>query len=178
MTAQKFRRAPYQASGPAEVFAATPLIDPDVVPFPWDLPPENSTHVYQPGSVDAPAPATPTVVTQFQVPDGHWFVLKARMNAFDGQTWVRGSGDIVWTTDVNSPVGLVSPQGIPVQGLQAEAFNVGSFEVGPVYWYGRKVFAPNDIIRVKVTTTAVIMQGSPNTFTSILIGWIWPIEKR
>lgn len=168
------RRAPYVASGPTSVVEATKLIDPDLVPFPWDLPPRNSTVVYQPASIAAPAAATTTQIVQYQVPDGHFFVLKARMNAFDGQSWVRGSGDILWTTDVDTPIGITAPQGEPIQGLQSEAFNVGSFDHGPVPWMGRKVFQPLNIIRVKVLTTNAIAAGAPNYFTSILIGWIWP----
>lgn len=172
------RRVPYTSSGPTSVIQASKLIDPDpMVPFPWDLPPRNSTIVYQPNSIVAPAAATQTQILQYQVPSGHYFALKARMNAFDGQSWVRGSGDIIWTTDVDTPIGITSPQGEPIQGLQAEAFNVGSFDHGPVPWWGRKVFTPLEIIRVKVLTTNAINPGAPNYFTSILIGWIWPDDR-
>lgn len=177
------RQVPYLASGPTSVVEATKLVDLDpMVPFPWDLPPENSTPIYQPGTIPAPLAATQTVVTSYLVPDGHLFVLKSRLNWFEGAnspgpSFIRGSGDITWTTDVNTPIGITAPQGEPIQGLQSETFNVGSPEFGPVQWWGRKVFMPLDIIRVKVTTTAAINPGAPNYFTSILVGWIWPLPR-
>lgn len=169
---------PYVVTGPDQMAEATAdLMDESWVPFPWDLPPKNSHHVYRAGipplsSIVMPAFATPTVVCQYQVPDGYQFVLRARMNATNA-VFAEGSGDLIWTTDVNTPLGTTAPQGNAIHGLEGERFSVGSFAHGPVRWWGRTIYKANDIIRVKVLNSAVA-PGAPSYLTSILVGWIWP----
>lgn len=153
----------------------TPTAPSPPVPFPWDLPPKNSKPVCKSFSIVAPAVATPTVVVQYTVPDGFQFVLTDRVNAYAGSAFIQGSGYARWTTDVNVTPGIVTPQGFPVEGMAGETFACGSLEF-PWPVRGYLVFEPLDVIRVKVTTTAPITAGSPNFFTSVLLGWIWPLK--
>lgn len=167
-------------SGATAVRAAQSLRPPKrskvPVPFPWDLPPENSKMIYQQGVIASPAQGvTPAVVVSYQVPDGFYFTLRGRINVFTGVT-VEGSGDVAWTTDVDTPVGITSPQGYPLQGMADEPFQVGSLTGSPFPIIGRLVFEPNDIIRVKVLNTSVGV-GAPNYFISVLMGWLWPLER-
>ncbi len=170
---------PLLMTGPQAVRAANSLRRPpqpnQPVPFPWDLAPKDSRPVCQSGSVASPAQAAQVVVVQYQVPDGFQFALKGRINAYTG-TMVIGSGDALWTTDVNKQLNLTTPQGWTVEGLQAESFGVGSLTEGPFPVEGFLVFDPNDIVRVKATNVNVDA-GAPNYFISVLMGWIWPTGK-
>lgn len=170
---------PALMSGPNAVRAASSLRPPRAaaqpVPFPWDLPPKNSKPVYEVASLASPAQgATPSLILEYQVPDGFQFVLRGRINAFTGAL-VAGSGDALWTTDVNVTPGIATPQGYPIEGFAGEKIGVGSFTEGPFPVYGCLIFDPNDIVRVKVANIGVAV-GAPNFFNSALMGWIWPVK--
>jgi len=173
------RQGALQMTGPQAVRAATSLrpspAPAQPVPFPWDLAPKDSKPVCASGSILSPAQGATVTVCQYQVPDGFQFALKGRINVFTG-TLILGSGDALWTTDVNRTPGVTTPQGWPIEGMSGETFGVGSLTEGPFPVYGYLVFDPNDIIRVRATNVSVDT-SAPNFFISVLMGWIWPTKR-
>lgn len=174
---------PFMTAGPLSIRGANAMRKPrrfyEPVPFPWSLPDRDSKPVQAFGSIVAPATATLTTVVQYQVPDGFQFVLTDRVNDYNGAGFSTGSGgpgsgDILWSTTVDNPA-TSTPQGYSVEFMSNETFPVGSFTI-PWPVRGYLVFDPNHIIRVNVLTTAAITPGAPNYFTSILMGWIYPLR--
>jgi len=145
------------------------------VPFPWDLAPKDSRPVYEHGAVASPAQGSTVTVVEYHVPDGFQFALRGRINVYTG-TMVIGSGDALWTTDVNRKPGVTTPQGWGIEGMTAEPYGVGSLTGGPFPVHGYLVFDPNDIIRVRASNVNVDADA-PNYFISVLMGWIWPTGK-
>jgi hypothetical protein len=166
--------SPIQLAGPSAVRAARRIPFKPEVPFPWDLPPEDSRPVYQSGVIAAPLVGVQTVILQYVVPDGFLFAFKARLNTFQGSGMVIGAPSATWTTDVNSTPGIAVPQGWPVEGMAAETFPVGSLVAGPWPVLGCLVLESLDILRVKVVTDADIAPGVPNYFISAIMGWLYP----
>lgn len=138
-------------------------------------PPKSGIDIYVSGSVAAPAPTVLTLLLSYQVPSGHQFALTGVMWVFDPQGgWVPGSGDIMWTLDVNNPL---SPSSLAIagrylQGFGSEMMPIGSYD--KPFWFSLpRIFAPSDLIQLKVLTTIAIAQNSGN-FNSRFIGYLWP----
>lgn len=171
-------------SGPDAVRAATQRAKQikTAVPFPWDLPPENSKILWAQGKIVVPAvgaAASLTVVTSFQVPDGFQAVIRRRLNVLSSNAVLaQGSGDLLWSTDINIDPTVTTPQGLTVQGMYQESFTYGSLDHGTAAMAFNLLLQPNDIIRVKCVNAAFGSVGAPNYLISILEGWYWPVDKR
>ena len=149
------------------------------IPPYWWLEPRSNTKCRQPvASVAIPAiSATPTEVLKFQVPAGFRFVLRAIMHTFQTSTsgsivFVNGSGDLLWTVDVDTPVGSTPLSGYGLPDLVNMAEQRGSLQEG--YWRleGYTVFEPYQTLRYKVTNVASGAVGAPNFTTCGLFGWL------
>ena len=148
----------------------------DPVSGPSLSPSRNAIDIYVSGSVAAPAPTVLTVLLAYQVPSGHQFALTGVMWKFEGPAggFVQGSGDIIWTLDVNNPLtpSALAIAGRYIQGFGSELAEIGSYE--KPWWFSRpRVFAPSDLIQLKVLTTAAIPQNS-GYFNSRFVGSLWP----
>lgn len=154
---------------PRDMRLADPVCGPSLSPS------KNSIDIYVSSSVAAPVPTVLTVLLSYQVPSGHQFALTGVMWTFDPfGGFVPGSGDIIWTLDVNNPLtpSALAIAGRYVQGFGAELAPIGSYE--KPWWFSRpRVFAPSDLIQLKGLTTVAIAQNSGN-FNSRLIGYLWP----
>ena len=155
---------------PRDPRMADPVFGPSLSPS------RDAIDIYVSASVAAPAPTTLTVLLAYQVPSGHQFALTGVMWTFEGPAggFVPGSGDIIWTLDVNNPLtpSALAIAGRYIQGFGAELAPIGSYE--KPWWFSRpRVFAPSDLIQLKVLTTVAIAQNSGN-FNSRLIGYLWP----
>lgn len=152
------------------------LLENDNWPYFWEAPRVNTQYVQKVVSIPAPATATLTEVLEVQVPSGFCFVLRAIMHTFasgigGAPVWVEGSGDILWTVDVQDPIGSVPIAGFGLPDLTNMAESRGSTMFGPWPVEGYTVFDPYYVIRYKVITTAAIAPGSPNFITCGLFGW-------
>jgi len=138
-------------------------------------PSQNAIDIYVSNSLAAPAPTVLTVLLSYQVPSGHQFALTGVMWNFDRVGgFIPGSGDIIWTLDVNNPLtpSALAIAGRYVQGFGAELAPIGSYEI-PWRFSRPRIFAPSDLIQLKVLTTIAIVQNSGN-FNSRFIGYLWP----
>ncbi len=155
---------------PRQTMLADPVFGPSLSPS------QNAVDIYVSSSVAAPAPTVLTVLLAYQVPSGHQFALTGVMWQFDGAPggFVFGSGDIIWTLDVNNPL---TPSGLAIagryiQGFGSELAPIGSYE-RPWLFRRPRIFAPSDLIQLKALTTAAIPQNS-GYFNSRFIGYLWP----
>lgn len=145
-------------------------------PYWWAVPRANAEHVQRVRSIPAPPNATVTEVLALQVPAGFVFVLRSILQGFSSgisgaPVWTEGSGDILWTVDVDNPTGSLSFSGYGLPDLTLMAESRGSVGFGPWPVEGYNVFNPYQTIRYKVVTTAEIAPGAPNYITCGLFGW-------
>ena len=146
----------------------------DPIAGPSLSPPKSAIDMYVSSSIAAPAPATLTVLLSYQVPSGHCFALTGVMWRFDPPGgWQYGSGDVIWTLDVNNPL---SPSSLAIagrylQGFGAELMPIGAYD--KPFWFSRpRVLEPSDLLQLKVLTTVNIAQNS-GFFNSRFVGYLW-----
>lgn len=147
----------------------------DSWPYFWREPGPNTQYVQRANSIPAPLPTVETEVLSLPVPPGFKFILNAIRHGFstgiDGApVYVEGSGDIVWTIDVDKPVGANSLSGYALPDFFRMKDERGS-KLGPWPIDGYTVFDEYVTLRYKVLTTAAIAAGAPNFITCGLFGW-------
>lgn len=145
-------------------------------PYFWREPRSFTQSVPRIKSIPTPNPATVTEITSVTVPAGYNFILAGVLHGFvssvgGGVVWTPGSGDILWTVDVNVPVDAVAVSGYGLPDLSNMAEQRGSLELGPFPLDGYNVFGPYDVIRYKCITTASIPVAGGNFIFAGLIGW-------
>lgn len=143
----------------------------DKWPYVHVYPPENSRRRTPCGSVICPAATVQDVILEFDVPSGFWFFMEALGLFFNGQ--VFNFGDFLFSVDVNNPLGGGTFQGVPVTDWQNIPFPWGSSEVGPWPLPRAELFAPEDVIRAKVTNVN-LAGGAPNFFGAVFSGYLVP----
>lgn len=160
------------------VIAANSLIGKISVPDSvrqWPGPDSQYVPVVQ--SIVTPASGVLTQVLEFDVPAGNCFVMDGYRHSasISGNAFTDGSGDILWTISVNSPIAAGSNPfagyGLPYMTNMAD--QRGS-QLGPWPMLCHMVFNPYDQIRYTVITTNVIPVGIGNTITCGLFGWLAP----
>jgi hypothetical protein len=143
----------------------------------WWLQPRANTQYKQPiASIVAPPNATVTEVLALQVPVGFRFILRGILQTFQSGTggapiFVDGSGDILWTIDLDQPTGSLSLSGFGLPDFTNMAEQRGSLQNGFWRLEGYTVFDAYQTLRYKVTTTATIAPGAPNYITCGFFGW-------
>jgi len=154
-------------------------------PFPWDTPPPGHVARNPQGSKVVPdvvfattQQVNQTIVLQYQCPANKFFVVKRILMRYDGDgPFVQGSGDVVFTIDIDNPnvinQGYVISQGRSLPDFGQWLFNVGSFDFGPVDICGDLIINPNETIRVKAYATANVATGGNNRFNAWISGWEW-----
>lgn len=144
-------------------------------PYWWLFPRKGTQFKQSVGSIAAPNPGVLTEVCEVVVPSGFVFVLRAiRQNfatAANPSPFVDGSGDILFTVDVDVPIGAIALSGYPLPDLSGMADERGS-KLAPWPLEGYTVFTPYQVVRYKVITTNVIPVGSPHFITCGLFGWL------
>lgn len=150
--------------------------DANAWPYFWRQPRAFTQSVPRIKSIPTPAPTVNTLITSVSVPAGYNFILAGVLHGFNSSVggasvWTPGSGDILWTVDVNVPIDAVAVSGYGLPDLSAMAEQRGSLELGPFPLDGYNVFGPYDVIRYKVVTTANIPEGGGNFIFAGLIGW-------
>lgn len=151
-------------------------------PYTHVFPPPQSVRVEPEGILPSPAPGVQSIVLQYEVPDGFQFILTGLIAIYAGSSFTLGSTDITWLLDINTPLPTVAggiAQGYPVQQMSPSNLPKGGVLSSPACLFAPwplpmpELLGPLDILRSKVTTTAVIPVGAPNFFITIFLGWMW-----
>jgi len=155
----------------------------DEWPYPWLMPSRAAEPVFRVGSVLAPAFGAETEVLLYSVPAGLQFALTGLLQIYVGAGFVPGSGTILWTTDLDSPVGVPALMGnplpglfqipIPLGGLMGPGISVAGF-AAPWRFDKPFILKPQTDLRSKVTTVSTVSTGDPNFCVSIFEGFTWP----
>lgn len=175
-------RPPVSVNGPDSVFAATKLRSSkkraDQWPYPWTYPQPEAKDALPHGSIAAPLANQQAQILAYKVPTGMRFYLVGIVQQFAGTGFIQGSGSAIWTLDKDSPVtsGAQVIQSSPVAYFTDMRFTLGSFDSGPFLLGMPEIFEANTVIRSKVITDGSITPGTPNWFTTILVGWTVPAE--
>lgn len=145
-------------------------------PYWWEVPRTNTQYKQPIQWIAAPAPATVTEVASLIVPPGFCFVLRGILQVFSTGTagapvFVDGSGDILWSVDVDNPIGSVALSGYGLPDLTAMKEHRGSLDDGPWELEGYTVFDQYQVLRYKVVTSVNIAPGAPNYIGCGFFGW-------
>ena len=146
-------------------------------PFPWLFPSRGAEPVFRSNSIVAPVAGVASEILAYAIPAGLQFALVELIQVYVGSGFVAGSGSILWTVDVDQPVGVPSLQGNPLPGLNLVSLPLGGFQGGVFApWRFAKPFliGPEQVLRSKCITTVDIPAGAPNYLLSIFSGWTWP----
>ncbi len=149
----------------------------------WWLEPRANTQYKQPvASIPIPAiSANPTTVLTLTVPTGFRFVLRSILHTFQSSIagqFVDGSGDLLWTIDVDQPVNVPNFSGFGLPDLSNMAEQRGSLRDGPWPLEGYTVFDNYQVIRYKIRNVASGAVAAPNFTTCGLFGWWEPLHEN
>jgi hypothetical protein len=151
-------------------------------PYPWDVPPPGHIARHIMGSIAAPAYgiSNQVLITQYRVPANMFLVIAGILFRYDGSGFVSGSGNVVFTMDVDNPttgVGTGYTVGHSVPDYGQILFNLGSFDFGVFPLASRPMFQPNNLISMKGYTVAIVGTGAPNQLSAMFVGWEWPVSQ-
>ena len=156
--------------------------DEERTPYPWVMLPPGGISFFAMGSVPAPAfgQANQVTLATYTVQDGWEGTLQDVLVIYDDQgaaTFVQGSGDIVWTIDIDNPLGspLATSRFLP--NYAQILTQLGSLENGPWPVRGGWRMKQGEVYRVKAYTVANVATGAPNFVHGALLGWVWPMAK-
>ena len=150
-------------------------------PYPWDTPPPQRQPRFIMGS------AIPlkygrlnqVEICNYTVQPGNYFVLRAVLVRYDGGNFVQGSGDVVFSIDINNPLTInqtnLTTNARALRDFGQILFNLGSFDHGPVWLPGEPQFEENTRIGVKAYAVQNVALGDPNRFNAWLVGYEWPM---
>lgn len=147
-------------------------------PYPWSFPPQDEVPFNPTGSIAAPAYGSQVVVAEYQVPQGYEGALWQTYMGFVGAGYVLGSGDIVWTIDINSPLGVSALTAYTLPDLANIVVPFGSPIEGPFKFAAPYLLREGDTVRLKATSVANISTGAPNFMVGYIGGWTWPVESQ
>lgn len=155
--------------------AGNSLANPYNGDYPWVTPPLAATQISRRNTIAAPAYATQALIISFQVPQAMQAVITHIICKYDGSGFVQGSGSVVWTVDINRPLGAT------VQGYNPPDFGsiitqLGDFLTFPFPIPSGIRLNERDTIRLKVTTAAPVGIGAPNYITGAFLGWYYPVK--
>ena len=145
-------------------------------PYEHLFPPPDSIPVHQIGSVAVPTAVSmggsAAVVLAYTVPSGYKFILHAILQAWG--PGVFNPGDLVWTVDVNTPLGIPNVQATYVQGLAFIPIPLGSWQYGTLWPLVRPYeFDALDLIQSKVTN--INLSAGPPNCVSGFFGYLLPV---
>lgn len=147
-------------------------------PYFWEQPRANAEHAQPVNSIPVPVIGVITEVVNVTVPAGFRFVLRKIMHTFTStitpSPWQEGSGDLLFTIDVDNPIGSVALASFALPDMANMAQSRGSLVNGPWPVEGYNVFNPYQVIRYKVVNVA-IAAGAPNLVHCGLFGWWQPL---
>lgn len=139
--------------------------------------PKSAIPFFADGAVPMPAAgiANQVVITSYQVQIGYEGYLMAVMANVDGDggAFIEGSGQIVWTIDIDIPLGNPLATGRFLPGYSTIERKLGSFEKPWPIVRGWRMH-PFETYRFKVYQTGGVPVGSPCFAFGSLLGVVWP----
>lgn len=149
----------------------------DAWPYPWVFMPPGGRPFNRRGSLVAPAygAGNQAVVTSFEVPAGYQGVLLNLFWQYVGTGFVQGSGTIVTTVDINTPLGVAALGGYTLPDFANMTLSIGD-NTYPWPVDGGWVLDEGQVVRMKSYTTATVTVGAGNYIHGGLLGWIWPAQ--
>jgi hypothetical protein len=174
-------KSPRILTGPSALKVADQLrkhqSNQELWPYEWLFPPKYARRVRAPGTLDVATmvAGTQAVIVGYTVPTGFSFVHTHILRSIGNATgFIEGSGNALWSLDVNIPLGVPSVQGYQVQGFALDSVTLGSFNGQPIFPWPMvqpEIYKSLDLIQDKVTITVDITGG---IFYSCLIGYLVP----
>ncbi len=154
--------------------------DEERTPYPWVIPGPGSIPFFAKGSFPAPAWGSANQITlcTYSVPDGWEGVLLDVMNLYtdNAGTFVQGSGDIVWSIDIDRPLAAPLATGRWLPDYAQILTQLGDLsEPWPVRGGWR--MKQGEIYRYKAYTVANVNTGAPSFVHAALLGWVWPMAR-
>jgi hypothetical protein len=154
--------------------AGNSLANPYSGNFPWVVPPLSAISISARGTEPAPANGTQIQLASFQVPQAMEAVIGAIVCTVSGFTFDQGSGQVIWTVDINRPLGATTV-GYNPPFFGSIVTELGSLVIPFPIPSGIRL-TERDTIRIKVTTAAPAPVGAPNYITGMLLGWYYPTK--
>lgn len=171
----------FPLSGAEAIRALREVQDPDANKTAWPyvhvFPPPGAKRVHQITltPVVVPAAGATAVVLAYQVPSGFRFIMEAIL-----QTYTPGAfnpGDVLWTVDLNAPVGIADIQGAVIEGLTRVPIPLGSWVYGTQWKFPRAYeFEPLSLLQSKARNLN-LPAGAPNYLISGFFGYLIPALK-
>lgn len=147
----------------------------DALHYSWIEPRKFTQPVPRIKYIPTPAVGVVTEILSVKVPSGMNFVLTGFLHGFSpavgGVVWVPGDGSLLFTVDVDVPVGATAVSGYGLPDMSAMDGPRGSVEQGPFPLSGYNVFGALKTLRYKVITTAAIPVAGGNFVFAGLCGW-------
>ena len=144
------------------------------VRYPWLIPPDQRTPWRQETSIPAPPIGVTTEIWAYQIPDGFYLVVDRLRHFYDPAAFIQGAGAIIWTLDIDAPIGFPLQNWRPVAAFTNSLGTPSShpFPVGPLQIRGGAV------LRYKVLITdPTVPVGPPNTVSAYAGGWLYPVAR-
>jgi hypothetical protein len=147
----------------------------DKWPYPHVYPPETSERRDPMGFCAVPqaGAGNQALVLQFEVPSGFYFYMEQLGLFYSGTGF--NFGDFQFTVDLDTALGSVSYQGVPLTDWQTIPFPLGSVDHGPLYLPRAELFSPENIIRAKVINNN--LGGGGGSFGAWFGGWLIPTTE-
>jgi hypothetical protein len=125
--------------------------------------------------VAVPAAGATVVVLAYQVPSGFKFIMEVILQTYTPGAFVPG--DVLWTVDLNAPVGIADIQGAVIQGLTRVPIPLGSWIYGTQWKFARAYeFEPLSLLQSKARNVN-LPAGAPNYLISGFFGYLIPALK-
>lgn len=145
-------------------------------PYPWEQMPQEGRPFHQRNSIEVPAPGVQGLITAYQIPLGFTAVVKGLLFYYSndsGSQFTQGSGNILYSLDVDKPLGASPIVGWPVPDYTNVATDLGSPQQG--FWkIPGAIIIQTGTIRAKGTAVSTVNTGPGAYFTAAIIGWIHP----
>ncbi len=115
-----------------------------------------------------------TLIWEFTVPEGFWFVFDRLVFLAIVAGFTDGSGGLFMVLDVNSPIGIPLATARPIAKFTAQVGDLSEpMPFAPVQLYA------GDTLRAKVLIVDPLFGvGLPNIIHSIVEGWLFPHSRN
>lgn len=142
--------------------------------YPWIIPPALTIPVRLSGSLPAPAVNITTLLFEYTVPDGFWFVFDRLTFIATVAGYVDGKGSLFFVLDVNREIGVLNPLYRPIAKFTTQVGDLTEpVPVAPVQLY------QGDTLRAKVLVVdPTLGVGLPNVVHGIVEGWLFPHSRN
>ena len=170
-----------QAFAQSEALRRFARQDENSAPYPWVMLPPGGISFFAHNSIPAPdyGLANQLEICSYIVPDGWEGVLLDVMNTStdNAGTFVEGSGDIIWTIDIDWPVGNPLGTSRYLPDYANIKTSLGDL-VFPWPVRGGWRMKQGEVYRYKVRTVQNVNQGEPHFLHGSLLGWVWPMARQ